>query len=146
MEKSRTTIFLGETDGVKLKIYHLDYFRAYLETIKGKIRIIVEKDRKQRSSKHNKYWHGIFCQIVAEWMGDGVDDACRAIKKGLGRPYHWTGKDKFGNQKDFYWSTADMDDKELGELEEKARAFIAPFGVIVPDKKKEGVDNSVVYS
>lgn len=131
-----------DSDGQKLLVYHPEYFRAYRATLAGKeVEIILKKRRKQRTTKHNSYWHGIICQIVGEWMGETVDGACRAIKRAIGRPYYWREKDKLGNEEDRYWSTADMTGSELHELEEHTKRILAEFRVIIPEKEKAAVDN-----
>ena len=122
-------------------VYHPEYFRKYLAKLKGDVSIIVKKRRKNRSLGHNKFWHGVICQIVGEWMGETTDDACKAIKKALGRPYYWEEKDKFGSDKDCYWSTAEMTGPELNELVESTRRLLAPFKVELPEKERVGVDN-----
>lgn len=114
-------IFYGKVENGKLTLYAPESFREYLKTLKGEIKLRIQRKYKQRSLNENNYFHGVVLEILMEHTGYTKEEMKGVIK--------WLFKIK---------STADLNTKEFEKKMEEIRRWAAvELGVNIPEPNEE---------
>lgn len=76
-------LFPGNVKGGKLHLERRDLFDKYLQGLEGlNVTCKVEKIKKDRSNKQNRYYNGVVLKILGKELGydrDEMHDVCRGM-------------------------------------------------------------------
>jgi len=124
-------IFGGVVEQGVLRHDNPSAFSRYLQTLKGRVDVIVKRRRPIRSDNQNRWWHGVILPLIAEETGNDPETVCLVFRtKFLPRRTIKWGKKHISVP----LSTADLDKNEFGEFIEQVRAHSAQeLGITIPD-------------
>lgn len=125
-------IFRGIVKNGRLKLHDREKFDNYLTGIDGEVELTVEKFRKKRSDKQNRYYYGVIVKMFSEHTGYDPKAAHGILANRFLRV-------QVG---DYYYvrSTKDLKTHEMEEYHANCRMWLSTeFSLYVPDP------NEVVY-
>lgn len=103
-----------------------DDFKSYIRTLKGQIQVTVEKRKKNRTSKENRYYWGVVIPILADHFGYEGEEMHEALK--------WQFLRKPHSKLPTVQSTAAMSTIEFEEYMRKIRTWAAmEYSISIPE-------------
>ena len=124
----------GHKKDGKLKLYNRARLDDYIARQPEGQRLVVKVSRETRSGRQHRYYWGVVLKTIANANGDAVDYLHELFKKEfLGQEC----KETFGRMVWKSRSTTSLDTQEFAEYIEQIRAFVADFGIFVPEPGRE---------
>lgn len=134
MAKNKPLQFYGDVGEGKLTIHKRDLFDRYVKTLKGLVRITVEKVRKKRSIPQNNYYW-ICVTVIGAELGYTKDEMHAALKAEYLTDTKIVMHKKNGIVKEIKMvkSTSQLYKYEMSEYMQQVIIFAADFGIELPD-------------
>lgn len=103
---------------------------------KGEHRIGICRQRKRRSDQQNRYYRGVFCPMLGDYMrdqGEMVDDeAAHEVLAGMFLKRKFTDK-QTGEVIEYRISTTKLSTVEFNEFLERCAQWLSELGMVVPE-------------
>lgn len=137
MQRFLTKAFNGHVKDSKLMLHRPAELRAHLQELEGQeIRLTVEKAKKVRSSKENRYYWGVVLKLISDDTGTPEDDVHNHLKIMFLR----TGGDKIPITR----STTELSTVEMEEYLRKCRMWAsADLNIYIPEPNE--IDQNYNY-
>lgn len=96
--------------------------------------VIIQKHKDKRTNQQNRYLWGVVYAIIGEELGYPADEVHELLAKKF-IPSHEI--EIFGARRIVAKSTAQLSTTEFSQYVEQIRAFVAQYGVLIPDPDPE---------
>jgi hypothetical protein len=103
---------------------------ALMQFADGYVSVRVERVQRHRTSRQNRFWHGVIIPLFAEHCGYHVDEMKRTLAVEL-LPVETTRLD--GSVVITGGRTSELTVKQFNDLIERAQQLGAEMGIVIPD-------------
>ena len=137
LRRLNTFVSHGSIKDGKLVMNNDHYFLGMIQGFEdtNKVRITIEKERGTRSQNQNRYYWGVVLPVIAEHMGERVEDLHEVFKsRFLRKKRVWRG-----GEITILRSTSELTSDEFAEYLSQVIQEGAELGVVVPEADKEWV-------
>lgn len=122
-----TPVFRAKVSAGKLEFEKPGDFLTHLESLDGDVDVTVDKRKRKRSDKQNKYYRGVIVKMIADQMGEARHESVHNMLRGFFLKDYIA---RFPTTK----STTELSTVEMEEYHAKCRMWASQeLGLYIPD-------------